>query len=182
MHIHQLGQWLYRLTIKQQAHLLNGINRKLKCVYEVIERKLGEISNSKTGTMILLKSTPLPPFARHFSNVFWLICITHLVVAQDNVKGQTSVFAKQNLVAWCIVPFDSMHRGPIDRARMLNGLGITKFAYDWRPEHIPTFDQELYALKQHNIKLQAFWHWSGYADPSKIKNWQLYLICLNAIK
>src|SRR5262249_40077929 len=29
--------------------------------------------------------------------------------------------------------------------------------YDWRSEHVPTFDTELTALQKHNIRLEAFW-------------------------
>lgn len=76
-------------------------------------------------------------------------------------KGNTDVFAKQNLMAWCIVPFDAKHRGPEERAQMLSDLGITKLAYDWREEHIPTFDDELRALNKHGIDLTAFWMTSG---------------------
>lgn len=66
-------------------------------------------------------------------------------------------FAKDNLIAWCIVPFDARHRGPEERAKMLRGLGIKHFAYDWRDKDIPAFDAELDALKSQGIKLDAFW-------------------------
>src|SRR3954464_3528787 len=67
------------------------------------------------------------------------------------------IFARENLVAWCIVPFDSKKRSPEDRAAMLEQLGFRQFAYDWRAEHIPTFDAEIDALKKHHITLSAFW-------------------------
>ena len=67
------------------------------------------------------------------------------------------LFARDNLVAWCIVPFDSKRRGPEERAAMLERLGFKHFAYDWRAEHIPTFDAEIEALKRHGISLDAFW-------------------------
>lgn len=67
------------------------------------------------------------------------------------------LFAGENLVAWCIVPFDAKHRGPEERAEMLNRLGITQLAYDWRAEHIPTFDAEVEAMKTHGIKITAWW-------------------------
>jgi sugar phosphate isomerase/epimerase len=60
-------------------------------------------------------------------------------------------------VAWCIVPFDVKKRGPVERAEMLNKLGIRKFAYDWREEHIPTFDAEIDSLNAHHIQLTAWW-------------------------
>jgi sugar phosphate isomerase/epimerase len=67
------------------------------------------------------------------------------------------LFEKTNLVAWCIVPFDGKKRGPEERAAMLEQLGITKFAYDYRAEHVPTFDAEIEALQKHNIELTAWW-------------------------
>ena len=88
--------------------------------------------------------------------------------AYSQDKLGKSIFSKENLVAWCIVPFDSKNRGPVERAKMLNELGITKLAYDWRDSHIPTFDHELDALNQHKIYLQAFWLTSG-VNPSAEK-------------
>ena len=79
------------------------------------------------------------------------------------------VFAKSNLVAWCIVPFDAKQRGPAERAEMLGRLGISRFAYDWRAKDIPTFDQELDELAKRNIRLQAFWLSSG-LKPQSDKN------------
>ncbi|HEV3007358.1 MAG TPA: TIM barrel protein [Pirellulales bacterium] len=67
------------------------------------------------------------------------------------------VFARNNLVAWCIVPFDAKRRGPEERAEMLERLRFKRFAYDWRAEHVATFDAEMDALKRHGIKLEAFW-------------------------
>ncbi len=66
-------------------------------------------------------------------------------------------FARDNLAAWCIVPFDAKKRGPEERARMLKNLGIRRLAYDWRDEHIPTFDQEVEAMKRNGIAIDAWW-------------------------
>ena len=82
--------------------------------------------------------------------------------------GKGGVFAKDNLVAWCIVPFDANKRGPVERAEMLKRLGITMLAYDWREEHVPTFDQELDELAKRGIKLQSFWLSSG-LEPERDK-------------
>jgi sugar phosphate isomerase/epimerase len=67
------------------------------------------------------------------------------------------LFGRSNLVAWCIVPFDGRKRGPEDRAAMLERLGFKSFAYDYRAEHIPTFDAEMDALQRHHIRLLAWW-------------------------
>lgn len=67
------------------------------------------------------------------------------------------LFARSNLTAWCIVPFDGAKRGPEARAAMLEKLGIGKLAYDYRAEHIPTFDAEMEALRKHHLELTAWW-------------------------
>ncbi len=80
----------------------------------------------------------------------------------------TELFARKNLVAWCIVPFDSKQRGPEERAAMLEQLGFSKFAYDYRAEHIPTFDAEIEALKRHKIELTAWWFPTSLNDEAKL--------------
>jgi len=40
---------------------------------------------------------------------------------------------------------------------MLERLGIRRLAYDWRAEHIPTFDAEIEACQKHHIELTAWW-------------------------
>lgn len=70
---------------------------------------------------------------------------------------ERSVFARENLLAWCIVPFDARQRNPEERAAMLKRLGFTKFVYDWRDKDIPLFDREIDALQSQNIHLQGFW-------------------------
>jgi sugar phosphate isomerase/epimerase len=77
------------------------------------------------------------------------------------------VFAPDNLVAWCVVPFDAKKRGPEERAAMLAGLGFRHFAYDWRAEHLPTFDAELTALEKRKIELTAVWFPAGLTDDAK---------------
>lgn len=80
-------------------------------------------------------------------------------------KG-AKLFADENLMAWCIVPFDAKKRGPEERAEMMARLGIRHFAYDWRAEHLPLLDRELDALQKHKIALDAFWFPFG-AEPEK---------------
>jgi sugar phosphate isomerase/epimerase len=80
----------------------------------------------------------------------------------------TGLFAKTNLVAWCIVPFDAKKRGPEERALMLERLGIRRFAYDYRSEHIPTFDAEMEALKRRHIQLLAWWFPTVLNDEARL--------------
>jgi len=70
---------------------------------------------------------------------------------------QPKLFDDQNLVAWCIVPFDSEKRTPEQRATMLDELGIRKLAYDYRAEHVASFEEEIQTLKKHRIELTAWW-------------------------
>ncbi|GMW03787.1 MAG: hypothetical protein AMXMBFR84_49210 [Candidatus Hydrogenedentota bacterium] len=81
------------------------------------------------------------------------LLISPTIQAQDS----DTIFSRSNLVAWCIVPFDAVKRGPEARAEMLSRMGIFKLAYDWRAEHIPTFDEEIETLERWGIALQAFW-------------------------
>lgn len=65
--------------------------------------------------------------------------------------------ATDQLVAWCIVPFDAKKRTPAQRAEMLKELGMSRCAYDWRAEHVPTFESEILEYKKHGIEFFAFW-------------------------
>ena len=69
------------------------------------------------------------------------------------------LFAKNNLLAWCIIPYDSKKRNSEDRALMLKELGFTSFAYDWRAQDLPNMETELATLKKHAIKLSSVWFW-----------------------
>lgn len=88
-------------------------------------------------------------------------------IALQTLAEVPTLFARDNLVAWCIVPFDSAKRGPAERAEMLARLGFKKFAYDWRAEHIPQFDEELQTLKRYGIELTAFWFPGALNDEAK---------------
>lgn len=94
-----------------------------------------------------------------------ILCMTLMLMAcgtgTDEKRGNYDLFAQDNLLAWCIVPYDAEERGPEERAQMLRDLGITMLAYDWREQHIPTFDAEWEALNKYGIKLQAFWMVTG---------------------
>lgn len=100
--------------------------------------------------------------SKRFPLLFLSVTSVAITLALSAVHGGESprddgIFAKDNLVAWCIVPFDAKKRGPAERAEMLKRLGITKLAYDWRDQHIPTFEEEILNLKKQNIELFAYW-------------------------
>lgn len=102
----------------------------------------------------------LPPAALHPSrnpiSRFFLVCFVGFVGLSSRA-AEVQLFARTNLVAWCIVPFDSKQRGPAARAEMVAKLGFTKVAYDWRAEHVPTFEQEILEYQKHKLDYFAFW-------------------------
>ena len=75
------------------------------------------------------------------------------LVAQETPEN----LQQGELVAWCIVPFDAAKRSPEQRAVMLKELGLSRSAYDWRKEHVATFEEEILAYKKHDIEFFAFW-------------------------
>jgi hypothetical protein len=83
--------------------------------------------------------------------------IAFFVVFPRAVAEEPAVFERSNLVAWCIVPFDSRMRVPAERAEMVKRLGFTKVAYDWRDNHVPSFEDEILQYKKHGIEYFAFW-------------------------
>jgi sugar phosphate isomerase/epimerase len=87
------------------------------------------------------------------------VLLFSVILSSDALRAEESdsPFARDNLVAWCIVPFDAKKRTPEQRVAMLQRLGIKRYAYDWRDEHLPTFDAELAELKKRNIELTAVW-------------------------
>ncbi|MEO6738915.1 MAG: LamG-like jellyroll fold domain-containing protein, partial [Chthoniobacteraceae bacterium] len=97
----------------------------------------------------------------------FLLLLATLALVLPLRAAERGMFEKDNLVAWCIVPFDAKHRGPEERAEMLEKLGIKKFAYDYRAEHIPSWDAELDALKRHGIELTAWWFPGSLNDEAK---------------
>jgi hypothetical protein len=77
--------------------------------------------------------------------------------APQDAQQVADIYARENLVAWCIVPFDAKKRGPEERAKMLARLGFHRYAYDWREEHLASFDKEVRAVQKRGIELTACW-------------------------
>jgi hypothetical protein len=74
-------------------------------------------------------------------------------------------FHRDRLVAWCIVPFDAKQRGPAERADMVRRLGLARVAYDWRDNHVPTFEDEILQYQRQKIEYFAFWSWHDAMEP-----------------
>jgi hypothetical protein len=89
-----------------------------------------------------------------------------LVGCSRKTTEKVGLFDRNNLIAWCIVPFDAADRTPEERAVMLEELGFRHFAYDYRDQHIPSFREEIGVLKQHGIDLTAVWLWLEPAEDT----------------
>jgi len=86
------------------------------------------------------------------------MALSALKVAAQTSPGE-SVFAKTNLTAWCIVPFDQRERSPAQRIQMLSELGFAQYAYDWRSKHLASLPEEISLAREKGININAVWCW-----------------------
>ena len=109
----------------------------------------------------------LPIMANRLFSIGFLALVSFLFDARtlQAEKPGAKLFRKENLVAWCIVPFDSKKRGPAERAEMLSRLEISKVAYDWREEHVATFETEILQYQERRLEFFAFWSWHPAMEP-----------------
>ena len=94
----------------------------------------------------------------------WLLVMPAVQTMAVDLEAK-KIFQPDRLVAWCIVPFDVRKRTPSQRAEMINKLGMARVAYDWRVEHVPTFEEEIQQYKKHDIEFFAFWSWHDSLEP-----------------
>ena len=105
-----------------------------------------------------------------FTSALLFLIITSIITACSQTKNTKDIFSKENLVAWCIVPFDTENRTPEERASMLNELGITSLAWDWRDKHLSYFEQEINVLQKSNIELKSVWFYVSVDNGNIINN------------
>ncbi|MEM1070206.1 MAG: hypothetical protein AAGI63_14985 [Planctomycetota bacterium] len=86
-----------------------------------------------------------------------LLIVTFAAFVSAATADPPKNFTDEQLVAWCIVPFDSKDRSPAERAEMLDRLGLKRVAYDWRAKHIDSFEEEITQYQKHGIEYFAFW-------------------------
>ncbi|HTO03675.1 MAG TPA: TIM barrel protein [Opitutus sp.] len=107
---------------------------------------------------------------RSFFSVFILACGWSVLSGAEVVpKSENTampppsssrvLFAPENLLAWCIVPFDNRQRTPAERVAMLKRLGFTQYAWDWRQEHLKDLAEEIQLSRENGIRLRAIWLW-----------------------
>lgn len=106
-----------------------------------------------------------------------LLLACTLVMASCRAEQTTAPktpFTKDNLLAWCIVPYDAKARNAEERGRMLRELGFTKYVYDWRERHLAAFEAELQAIKRYGIKLEGVWFWvDGGGELLERNHWHI---------
>jgi len=74
-------------------------------------------------------------------------------------KASRRLFDQKNLIAWCIVPFDSTNRNPEERIAMLKQLDFSQYAYDWRHQHLESFASEIEISRREHVTMAAVWIW-----------------------
>lgn len=87
------------------------------------------------------------------------VLLTIVILQACGNTNSTAMLEKDKLIAWCIVPFDAMDRNAEARAVMLNELGITRYAYDYRDKHLPLFEEEIKVMEENEIAISAVWLW-----------------------
>ena len=81
--------------------------------------------------------------------------------AQRKQINNGPLFGKNNLLAWCVIPFDSKKRSSEERAAMLKEMGFTQFVYDWRAPDLPNMETELAILKKNGITIKGVWFYDN---------------------
>jgi hypothetical protein len=103
------------------------------------------------------------------SSIVSLVFIAALLSARAEAEKPIdlvtrNVWAHNNLVAWCVAPWDAEKRGPEDRAKMLARLGFKHYAHiSLSKQTDAELDAEIEALKKHRIHLLA-WYFPLDAD------------------
>ncbi len=99
------------------------------------------------------------------SHLMLITLLAFLTILAASASGAPStsekkqLFSMDNLVAWCIIPYDNQDRTPLQRAGMLRELGFTRMGYDWRVRHLPDFPEEIRTLQKFDIELTSVWLW-----------------------
>jgi len=85
-----------------------------------------------------------------------------------------NLWARDNLFAWCVPPFDA-RSGRRRDARRCSEAGFKTFGYDWREEHIPTVPMRRSRRSKEQYQLIVLG--AVYADdPKATVNWKDQII------
>jgi len=95
----------------------------------------------------------------HLKPKVWARTLPVVLIVLAIHESMAQVIPTENVYAWCIVPYDRLERSPEARIAMLQELGITQYAYDWRQEHLPQMAQELQWAKKQGVSVISVWMW-----------------------
>lgn len=130
---------------------------------------MNKTTAGRLSHLIAQRTTTLPPgLLRGGRGRFSVTVLLVLACLTPARAADYQLFARTNLMAWCIVPFDAKKRGPEERAAMMEKLGFQHFAYDYRAEHIPQFDAEIAACRKHGVSLDAWWFPTVLNDEARL--------------
>lgn len=77
-----------------------------------------------------------------------------------------ALWARDNLIAWIVAPFDERRRSPEERAEMVSRLGFRHYGHiSFGTDIDAAFDAEIAALKRHGINPIAWWFPFDADDP-----------------
>jgi sugar phosphate isomerase/epimerase len=113
------------------------------------------------------------PLPRYWSSLVFTVGFACAATGGSTLTANPrseSLFRQENLFAWCIVPFDSVKRGPAERIAMLKRLGFSQYVWDWRDEHLPILKEEIALARENGIQMRAVWIWieRGKDDVGKL--------------
>lgn len=113
------------------------------------------------------------------ASVYWGTSTTS---AASNKVGEAgfdpnagSIWARDNLVAWEVTPFDNARRNSEERARMLKRVGFNHFAYlpsrlddikKEMAEYERDVDLEIEALQRNGVNVHSWFFWIDSTDPT----------------
>src|SRR5262249_18271584 len=90
-------------------------------------------------------------------------------------KSTDSVWARDNLVAWVVSPYDTRQRSADERAKTLSRLGLRHYSHIWSGPVIGAeFDAEISALKRHGINPLAWWFPFDPDDPQALETLEIF--------
>ena len=103
--------------------------------------------------------------------VLGVVLVASVIGKNFSNKKSDSPFRMDNLVAWCVVAFDSLERNSEQRIAMLKELKFKKFAFGGREKHLVTMEEEFTMAKENNIEITSVWLWldNRTDQPGKLK-------------
>ena len=94
---------------------------------------------------------------RNYLRILTLLFLTFLFLI--GCKQNSKHIGIENTCPWCIVAYDSLERTPEERIKMMKEIGFTKYAYDWRDNHLIDSKTELLLAQDNDIEILSVWLW-----------------------